>query len=266
MSGVRPPARRAASSRTVQLAARAGYAANGIVHIMVGAVVLVVAFGGQGESDQTGAFKAVAATRLGLVALWIIALAFGALGVWHILDGVLARRESATAKWGERASKWSQAAVFLALGGLAASVALGARPNADETAQDVSVGVLALPGGVFVLGIASAGILVGGVVFIVMGTRRSFERRITIPSGGIGRIVVVLGVIGFIAKGIALGIVGILLLVAALRVDPSAAGSLDAAIAALRKTPSGPWLTGAVGAGLIVYGVFCIFRARYARL
>lgn len=247
-------------------AARSGYAANGIVHVMVGAVVLVVAFGGQGESDQTGAFKAVAATRLGSMALWTIAVAFGALGVWHILDGVLARRDSARAKWGERTSKWSQAAVFLALSGLAASIALGARPDADETAEDVSGGVLALPGGVLVLGAASAGILIGGAVFVVMGARRSFEKRITVPSGGLGRIVVVLGAIGFIAKGIALAIVGVLLLVAALRVDPSAAGGLDAAITALRRMPYGPWLTGAVGAGLIVYGVFCVFRARYARL
>ncbi|MET0861468.1 MAG: DUF1206 domain-containing protein, partial [Microbacterium sp.] len=84
--------------------------------------------------------------------------------------------------------------------------------------------------------------------------------------GGIGPAVKTLGIVGFIAKGIALVIVGILLLVASVKVDPAAAGGLDGAMTALLALPYGPWLAGAVGVGLIAYGVFCFFRARFARL
>jgi len=259
-------ARAAEASPAMRTLARAGFAANGVVHILIGVLVLVVAFGGDGESDQAGAFKAIGAAPLGFVALWLLAIALWALGLWHVLEGVLARRDSTAAKWGTRVSEWGQAVVYIAFGVIAASVALGARPNADETAQDVSRGVLVIPGGVFVLGAVGLGIGIGGIVFVVRGLQRSFEKKMSIPSSTLGRAVTGLGVVGFIAKGVALLIVGVLLLVAAVRVDPSATGGLDAAIVALIEMPYGPILAGTVGGGLIVYGVFCIFRARYADL
>lgn len=259
-------ARDAESSTTFRVFARAGYAANGVVHILVGAITLVVALGGDGESDQTGAFKAVATAPLGFAALWIVAIALWALAIWHVLEGVLQRRANTAVKWGVRVGEWGQAATFLVLGGLAASVALGSRPSGDATAQDVSRGVIAVPGGVYVLGAIGLGICVGGVAFVVMGARRSFEKKMLLPARAVGRIVAVLGTVGFIAKGLALVIVGGLLSVAAVRADPTAAGGLDAAVAALVALPAGPWLASMVGGGLIIYGVFCMFRARYARL
>jgi type IV secretory pathway VirB2 component (pilin) len=88
----------------------------------------------------------------------------------------------------------------------------------------------------------------------------------SIPSGGLGSGVTVLGVIGFVAKGVALVVVGILLTVAAIKVDPGSAGGLDGAIRALLDVFAGPFLVAVVGAGFIAYGAFCFFRARYARL
>ncbi|MET0811456.1 MAG: DUF1206 domain-containing protein [Microbacterium sp.] len=281
--GARRVAREAENTPALQYLARGGFAANGVVHILIGIIVLVVAFGGDGETDQAGAFKAIAAAPLGFAVLWILAVALCALGLWHALEGVLARPTATKApdaidgvvtdktmksasKWGVRVSEWGQAVVFLALGVLAASVALGARPDSDTAAQDVSRGVLVIPGGVFVLGAVGLGIAIGGVAFVVMGVMRSFEKKMTIPSTPFGNGVKTLGIIGFVAKGIALLILGVLLLVAAVKVDPNAAGGLDAALAALLALPYGPWLAGAVGVGLIVYGVFCILRARYAKL
>lgn len=265
-SEARRVARRAESSAAVRIAARAGFVANGVVHVLIGALVLAVALSGRGESDQAGAFKALAALPFGFALLWVIAGSLWSLALWHLLDGVLAPRGSRRRKWGRRVSEWSQAAVFLLIGALAASVALGARPNADEAAADVSRGVLFVPGGVFVLGAAGIGFAITGVAFATMGVRRSFVSKMELPEGRVGRAIAALGAIGFIAKGIALLAVGVLLLVAAIKVDPESAGGLDAAIAALLEMPFGPLVTGTIGVGLIVYGVFCGFRGRYADL
>ncbi|WP_375384876.1 DUF1206 domain-containing protein [uncultured Microbacterium sp.] len=269
----------AESSRAFEMAARAGYAANGVVHVLIGVIVLVVALGGQGESDQSGALKAIAGAPFGFLLLWVLAIALWALGVWHLLEGVLVREASGGrsddvvdtakregSKWGRRVSEWGQAVVFIALGLIAASVALGARVDSEEATDNASRGVLAIPGGSIVLGLIGLGVGIGGISFIVMGVMRSFEKKMSIPSRGVGPSVKALGIVGFIAKGIALVIVGILLLVAAVTVDPNAAGGLDAAIEAMLALPYGPWLTGAVGVGLIAYGVFCFFRARFAKL
>ncbi len=261
-------ARDATASTPLRIGARAGYVANGFVHVLIGIIVLVVAFGGDGESDQAGAFAAIARAPLGVIALWVLAVALWALGSWHAANGLLARDPdgSSARKWGRRVSSWGQAVVFLALGVLAASVALGARPDADETAEETSRGLLALPGGPLVLGLVGLGIAVGGIVFVILGVRRSYRTKMSIPPGALGTAVNVLGVVGFIAKGIALTVVGVLLGVAAVTLDPDAAAGLDGAIETLLGAPFGPLLVGTVGAGFIAYGVFCGFRARYAKL
>lgn len=263
-------ARGAEQNTPFRWTARAGYAASGVVHILIGVIALVVAFGGDGETDQAGALMAIAGAPLGFVVLWIIAITLWALGVWQVLEGILERKPSGDAKgssmkWGKRVGEWGQAAIFIALGLIAASVALGARVDAEEAAEAASRGVLQLPGGSIVLGLVGLGIGITGIAFVVMGVRRTFRNKIDIPHHGIGRSIAGLGVVGFVAKGIALVIVGILLMVAAVKTDADAAGGLDGAIDALLELAYGPWLVAAVGIGLIAYGLFGFFRARYAR-
>lgn len=247
--------------------ARGGYVANGFVHLLIGSLIVAVAFGGERDADQTGAFRAVAELPLGFIALWAAATLLAALGVWHLAEGMLAsRRRRGAGAWGLRVSEWGQAVVFLFFGGLSAAVALGARPQADETARDASRGILALPGGVFAIVLVGVGVAIAGVVFVVMGVRRSFRSKMTIPDGAVGRVVEGLGVAGFIAKGVALGSLGGVLIVAAVRSRADEAGSLDAAIRALLDLSFGREIVVVVGAGLIAYGVFTVFRARYADL
>ncbi|WJM14841.1 DUF1206 domain-containing protein [Microbacterium arborescens] len=247
--------------------ARGGYVANGFVHLLIGSLIVAVAFGGERDADQTGAFRAVAELPLGFIALWAAATLLAALGVWHLAEGMLAsRRRRGASVWGLRVSEWGQAIVFLFFGGLSAAVALGARPQADETARDASRGILALPGGVFAIVLVGVGVAIAGVVFVVMGVRRSFRSKMTIPDGALGRVAEGLGVAGFVAKGVALGSLGGVLIVAAVRSRADEAGSLDAAIRALLDLSFGREIVVVVGAGLIAYGVFTVFRARYADL
>lgn len=263
---VKAAVRDAESSTPLRALARGGYAANGVVHALIGVIVLTIASGARGESDQAGAFLAIAAAPLGFVALWILAALLWALGIWHVLEGIVASHASDVKKWGVRVSEWGQAVVFVALGTIAASVALGAKPSGDSAAKAASRGVLNLPGGSWLLALIGVGIGIGGISFVVMGVRRSFEKKISLPSGPTGAVVATLGVVGFVAKGDALTIVGVLLVVAAVKVDAESAGGLDGAIQALLDVFLGPLLVGLVGAGFIAYGVFCFFRARYARL
>ncbi|MFT4281775.1 DUF1206 domain-containing protein [Microbacterium sp.] len=262
----REVAREARSSTVLRLLARGGYAANGLVHVMIGVVAFVIAFGGRGKSDQTGAFTTIATAPLGFAALWVIAALLAGLGLWHVAAGTAVLRSSDAKKWGVRLSEWGQAAVFLALAVIAATVALGSRPDANETVQQASRGVLTVPGGPWLLGLVGIGIGIGGIAFIVMGVRRSYRNKVTIPRGALEVFVTALGSVGFVAKGIALSVLAVLLVIAAVRVDPDTAGGLDSAIRALLEVTGGPAIVAAVGAGFVAYGIFCFFRARYARL
>jgi hypothetical protein len=264
-------AREAARSTPLRFLARAGYVANGLVHLLIGGIAVIVAFGGKGTTDQSGALMAIAGVPFGFVLLWFIAITLWALGAWQLVEGILVRADSDDApglagKWGRRIGAWGQCVIFTALGLIAASVALGARVDTEQAAEDASRGLLSIPGGPVVLFLLGEGIGVGGIAFIVMGVRRSFRDKIDIPEHGVGRGIAGLGVIGFVAKGVALVIVGILLIVASLRSDADAAGGLDGALQALLDLAYGPLLVAVVGVGFLAYGVFCLFRARFARL
>lgn len=76
---------------------------------------------------------------------------------------------------------------------------------------------------------------------------------------------VVSGVAGYAAKGLVLGVVGVLFIVAAVRNDPSDSTGLDDALRTLLEQPAGPWLATAVGVGLMLHGVHQVLRARYDR-
>ncbi|WP_029144542.1 DUF1206 domain-containing protein [Microbacterium luticocti] len=258
-------ARTAESSTVFEIFARAGFAAVGVIHLLVGVLAIALACGAHADSSPSGALKAVAGTPVGSVLLWILALVLWVLAVWEGFDGLLGRGTSES-KAARRVSDWARGLGYLVLGVVAASIALGSRPNADRSAVDISRGLLAVPGGVFVLGAVGIGIAVAGAVFAVIGVRRGFRKKMTLPPGLAGRAIEALGLIGYAAKGLALLVVGILVLVAAVRVDPQAAGGVDAAMSALMALPFGPLLTALVGAGFVLYGAFCLLRTRYAKL
>lgn len=264
MSTPKKTARRLESDPRLRALAKAGYAATGIVHVMLGGIVLGVAFGGDGDADQSGAFRALAASPAGLVALWAVALALFALALWHAVAALAGAGEKGS--WSRRLSEAGQAVAFAALGVIAIVVAVGGRSDGDESVKETSSGVLSIPGGPFILGAVGAGVLVAGIAFGVIGGRRSFRKKLSVPAGAMGALVMTLGVIGYVAKGVSLATVGVLLGVAAIRVDPQEAGGLDGAVRSLLELPAGPLIAIAVGGGLIAYGLFCLFRARYARL
>ena len=74
------------------------------------------------------------------------------------------------------------------------------------------------------------------------------------------------GMVGYIAKGIALGVVGILFVTAAAQNSSRKATGLDGALRTLREQPAGPWLLTAVALGIATYGAYSFARARHARV
>jgi hypothetical protein len=73
-------------------------------------------------------------------------------------------------------------------------------------------------------------------------------------------------VVGFIAKGVSLVLMGVLIVIAAVRFDPAQANGLDAALKALAGQPYGPYLLAVLALGLFTYGVFGLVDARYHRI
>ncbi len=74
-----------------------------------------------------------------------------------------------------------------------------------------------------------------------------------------------LGTLGYLAKGVAYAVIGILLVVAAVKLDPQRAGGLDKALRTMATQPFGVVLLVAVAIGFAAFGVYCFFDARYRK-
>ncbi|PPI41027.1 MULTISPECIES: DUF1206 domain-containing protein [unclassified Rathayibacter] len=254
-------------SRAVRTLARGGFAANGLVHLLIGVIALGVARGGGGEADQSGALGALAAQPGGLVILWICTVGLFGLALWGLLEAFLVRpRESALKTWGSRLKEAGKAVVYGALGVTALKFATGGGSSSSESSESASAQVLSAPGGVVLLVIAGLAVLAVSGVFVYRGASRKFLENVAAPGGTAGTVVTVLGVAGYVAKGVVLGALGVLLIVAAVTHDPEQAGGLDEALKSLVELPAGVLLLGFVAVGLIAYGLFCFARARWPRL
>ena len=74
------------------------------------------------------------------------------------------------------------------------------------------------------------------------------------------------GRLGYAARGVVYSIIGVFLIQAALTYNPQRAGGLGEALQALGKASYGPYVLGAVAAGLIAFGIYALALARYRRI
>ncbi len=264
-ASARSAASRLQDNQAFQLAARAGFAVNGLLHLLIGGIALGVAFGSSGEADQSGALNGLASNPGGVFVLWVVALGLFALGLFQVLETFIVRG-SDTGAWGARAKEGGKAIAYLAIGFSATSIAMGSDGDSSGQAQSVTATMLSTPGGVFLVVLVGLGVLAIGVYFIVKGGKKKFLQDISAPAGKTGRLVTTLGRIGYIAKGVAISVVGLLFCAAAFTSDPSEATGLDGALKALVDLPFGQVILTVVALGLMAYGVYCFARARYAQL
>jgi Domain of Unknown Function (DUF1206) len=262
-------ARQVAESEPVKVGARIGLLAYGITHLLVAWLALHVAFGsGGGErTDQSGAFQTIAAQPFGRVLLWVLAVGFAAVALWRLEQTIFAAGgvQDTKEQVKKRVQNGFRAAVFAALAVLAARTATGS--GESGTGQQAAAGALGWPGGRFLVGLVGLVILAVAVMKVKHGWEKTFLEEMNLPSEQHTRQTVIrLGQVGSIAKAVAVGLIGVLVVVAAVQFDPSKANGLDPALKSLAGQPFGMFLLAAVALGLAAYGVFCFFDARYHRV
>lgn len=256
----------ASNSAALGMAARIGFAANGLMHVLIGYIALRIAFHHGGESDQSGAFAQLMKLPGGMIVLWVTVVGLAALSLWFLLQAGLGIGSSSKKRWARSLVSLAKAVAYVSVAWTAFSFILRRPSDSSASTTQASGTILSLHGGqllLIALGIVTA--VIGGY-FIYKGARRKFRDDIQVPSGRSERAVVVLGMTGYIAKGIAILTLGILFIIAAVKVDPQAASGLDGALKALTELPFGETILAVVGIGLIAYGLYSFARARLARL
>ena len=263
---------RAADNDGLEHLARVGLVAYGLVHVLIAWLALQLAWGRAGqEADQSGALATLAQQPLGKPLLWVLAVGLVALALWQAAEILRWRhgwsasgeaRKRAVEKTVKAAAK---AVVYVALAVLAIRFATGGGQSGGGSQQQAAAGVFGWPAGRWL--VAAAGLLVVGVggYLVHKGVTKRFLREIDLDgcSASARRLVTRLGQVGFPAKGVALGLVGGLLVWAAVTVDPARASGLDGALHTVLTAPAGPVLLTLIALGIAAFGAYCFVRARY---
>lgn len=258
MTDVKIAATRAGDHPVLENAARVGYALNGVLHVVIGVIALKLAFAGGGRADQSGALGALADNPLGTVVLWVGVLGWLGLGLWQITEAV-ARGDA-----GDRVKAVSKAVVYFVLSVTAFSYARGhaGKSSASQT-RDFTASLMSKPAGQWLVAVVGLVVVGVGVYHVFKGWKQRFMADLVSSPGPW---VVKAGRFGYIAKGIALVIVGGLFVLAAVRHKPSEARGLDGALHTLLGAPGGPALLTIVALGLIAFGIYSFGRARHGRV
>lgn len=251
--------------------ARLGFAARGLVYILVGWLAFDASITGADAADNQGALGSLADTDMGRIILGFCAVGFAGYALWRFTEAALDPADRSRTMKGrlERAayvvSGGANASLSLVAGKLALqqSRAQGGSPG-DQNAQSWSAWLLDQPGGVFLL------ILVGIMLFgtAAMQAVKSYKGRFEELNGAVPAPDYVrwIGRLGYGARAVVFAIIGWLLISAALNHQPEQAGGFGEALDQLRMQPKGAIALGIVGLGLGLFGIFSLVEARFRHL
>ena len=275
MGGQRTPtgaAGRAGNSDALEHLARVGLIAYGMVHVLIAWLALQLAWGGGGQSaDQSGALATLAASPVGKPLLWVLGIGLVALALWQATE-VLRWRSGWSASGDARkravtktVKAVAKTVVYVALAVLAFRFATGGGQSSSGQQQQATAGVFGWPGGRWLVGLAGLAVIGVCVHHVLKGVKKSFLEEIDLASAPptAERTVTRLGQVGYPAKGVALGLVGALLVYAAVTFDPAQSSGLDGALRTILDAPFGRFLLTLVALGIAAFGAFCFVRARY---
>ncbi len=254
--------RQANESPVVEWGARVGYAVLGVLHLLIAWIAVKVAWGiggGSKSADSSGALKTLASSSTGPFFLWIGVAGFALLALWSLTEGVISNGETS-----DRLKLVAKGVMYAFFAWTSFKVvALGSGGSSEKQTEDVTATLMKNPAGQLLVG--ALGLVVLGVAgyHVYKGWTKKFLEDL---KGHPGDWAVQAGRAGYVAKGVALVVVGVFFVIAAWQHDAGKAQGLDGALKSLKDMSFGPLVLTVVALGIAAYGVYSFARSRYARL
>jgi len=262
-------ARQAADSGPVKALGRVGLIAYGVVHLLVAYLAVRIALGSGGKADKTGALQTIAGQPAGRFLLWVLTVGLAALTVWQLAEAGWGHRyrRPQRRRTLQRLVSLGEAAVAGALAFSAFKVASGKGGTSKGEKAAFVDKVFDWPAGQLLVAAAGIGIVAIAVYLVHRGITRRFVEDLDLGGAEphARDATIRFGQVGWAALGVAYGILGLLIVYAAVTYDAAKATGMDTALKTLAGQPYGTVVLLMVAAGLACFGVYCLFDARYRR-
>jgi hypothetical protein len=260
-----------ASSRWLQWLARGGLVARGVIYVLVGLLAVQIAFGSGGKrADTSGALRAVAKHPGGIVVLWLLAAGFAGLALWRFAEVAYGQAGPGGRTGGKRLGSLARAVLYAFICGSVVSFILstGGRASGNKQSKDLTARLMAHGGGRWLVALIGVGLAAAGVALAVHGIRGKFTKHLHMAqmSRRTAEVVKILGVVGYVARGVVFCVAGAFLVDAAVIFNAHKALGIDGSLRKLATTPLGPGLLVAVAVGLVIFGIYSGCEARWRQV
>ena len=253
------------SDKWIKKYARAGMFSKGVVYALIGGLTTFAAFtaGGQ-KADKGGAFQFVLGQPFGKVLLALIGLGLIGYVAWRFIQATKDPEDEGNMR---RIGYASSGAFYALIAFTAIEMVFSGGESSSSSGKQTQL----LSG---LLDHTAGQIVVGGFALIFFGKSlwqfyRALSGKFKSKLNDIEmdekarKAILNTGMIGYISRGIVIGIVGYFFLQAAWQSNSAHAGGTKEAFSVLQSSVAGPLLLGIVSLGLFGYGVFMMVKAHY---
>src|SRR3954470_21799017 len=250
---------------------RVALVTQGLLYLVVGLLAARVASGDHAaKPSQHGAIASVARQPFGRVLLVLLALALAAHAIWRLALAVRGEPgpDDDGGSLAKRAGNLGRAVIYGGFFAAAVKVLVGTGENGGGKAQKKSTAVvLGWPGGRYLVMAAGVAVIGSALWNLRKGATRSFRDNLDLHELDEKQrhAVDVVGTIGYLARGVAFGLVGWFLLRAGLDSNAHETRGLDGSLKSLVAAPYGPWLLFVLAVGLVLFGAFRVLDGVYRK-
>jgi hypothetical protein len=252
----------------VHFLARFGSAAIGVVYLLVGTIALLSLLGiADGGADEEQIMEMAKNVPAGDVMIWIIVAGMFGYIIWRVFEAITDPYEFGSHK------KGLMKRTGIALSGFGYGIiafsaiqVLTGNGEGEEGQELIVAQVLEWPLGPWIVGAAGAIAVGAGFVQLKFVYDGSYNQRLDVDHFSSKQMLVIhiMAWAGYIARGVILGVIGYLIIKAAITHDPEEVGDTDSAFDSIGDLGAvGHGIFALVAIGTITYGLFMFLFARY---
>jgi hypothetical protein len=250
--------------------AKVGYAARGIIYLIIGGLALVQAFGSGGSTtDSKGALQSLLGSTPGLILLWAIAVGLVFYAAWRFIQAALDADDHGTDGKGlaVRAGLMVSAVTHALLAFYAGSLAWGQASSSDGGGgKEALVGrIMGWPAGRWIVAFIGLCIIGAGIAHAIKAHKEKYEEHFVIERSKMEKIEPICK-FGLYCRSVVFAIIGGMFLYAAFTQNPENAGGLAEVLNKASQQPFGTALLAIMAAGLFCFGCYSIFEAIYRKI
>lgn len=251
--------------------ARAGYAARGIVYIVIGVLAFLSALSAGGQTTNSrGALHTIAGQPFGRILLGLVGIGLLGYALWRLVEAGFDPENKGSDAKGivQRVGSAISGLTYTGLSLTAFKIVTGASGGKGSSQQDWTARLLSQPLGQWLVALVGLVVIGIGCNALHKAFTAKFRDKLKIEemSGVENTWITRAGRAGYGARGVVWIMIGWFLVQAGRHSDARETRSLPQTLDTLASQAHGPWLLGAVAVGLVAYGIYALAEGRYRKI